>query len=68
MTSREKNVVKSRQKLCERGHVGTHSACIWSIENAYEVPESQQDSPKLDVSVPSHREKCMDVPLSEKHL
>ncbi|GFS90473.1 hypothetical protein TNCV_4096831 [Trichonephila clavipes] len=31
------------------GHVNTHSARIWSLENPHEVLESQRDSPKLKV-------------------
>ncbi|GFW45091.1 uncharacterized protein TNCV_4514051 [Trichonephila clavipes] len=31
------------------GHVDTHNARIWSLENPHEVLELQQDSPKLNV-------------------
>ncbi|GFT11525.1 hypothetical protein TNCV_2523411 [Trichonephila clavipes] len=31
-----------------KGHVNTHNACTWSLENPHEVLKLQRDSPKLN--------------------
>ncbi|GFV75810.1 hypothetical protein TNCV_1757381 [Trichonephila clavipes] len=51
------------------GHVNTHIACLWSLENPHEVLESQRDSPKLNgYFVPYLSGECVGLSFSENQL
>ncbi|GFX22676.1 uncharacterized protein TNCV_2994111 [Trichonephila clavipes] len=52
-TSEQKAFCLQTQNLCHErsgGHVNTHNAHIWSLENSHEVLESYRDSPQLNIS------------------